>query len=928
MSDRVFDIKEKVYPVAETNRNQNKSLFLNALITHLPQAVLFVDDEQNIIITNTQFCRLFNIKIRPEELKGKSFVDLFGERSHLFKYPAQIIVQINHLTAVKKPSYKEQLHLADGRIFTRDYIPVSVEGAFVGNMWTFSDDTEKINADTLLNKQKKFYEDILNNLPSDIAVFSPDHKYLFINPVAARDSELRKWLVGKTDVDYCLLRGKDLSLAEKRKNIFRQIIETKKELQWEEKIINRQGEVEHHLRKMSPVYDEDEQLKLIIGYGVNITERKLIEEKIQLSEKRYRDLFNYSQAVICTHDMQGNILSVNPALNDLLGYSETEVIGKNLKDFLLPEDRKSFDGMYITSIHTHNKVKGLFRALHKSGRKIYLLFQNYKVAESTDSEAYIIAFAQDVTDRIKAEKQLKEAKKMTEQSAKTKERFVANMSHEIRTPMNGILGITSLLLKTQITEEQREYLSVIQDSANNLLTIINDILDLEKVATGKIELEKISFNIINKLQTILRLFEVNVEGKGVQLSLENYAGYPLYVSGDPTRFSQIMNNLLSNAVKFTEKGSIRIIIDKEKETNELVTLRFAVKDSGIGIEEDNLAKIFQPFTQAYPETSRKYGGTGLGLTITKNLIELQGGTIRVDSKPGKGSTFYFSITYQKCKEEDMQLTNSTPKPVRNELGKLKVLLAEDNEVNQLLAKSILQYWGFDSEIATTGDEVLRWLNKDNFDVILMDIQMPEKSGIEAAKEIRNLPDAKKRNIPIIALTANALKGEEKKYMAAGMNDYLTKPFKENELYEVISKVLKHQQSPVSSDHTVEATTGAAAIHEATEKLYDLHLVNELARGSEEFVKSLIQIFLETIPQTSKEMVQACNEQNWDQTGKLAHKLKSTIDTMCITLIKEDIRSIEMNGKEKKNLESIPVMVKKVDYVIDLTTQQLKRDFGL
>jgi PAS domain S-box-containing protein len=929
MSEPIFDIKEKqVFPISDVSGVKNNSLWLNALIANLPQAILFVDDTQKIIITNTQFCRLFNIKRKPDDLRGESFGELFVELSSVFEDPANIIVRINNLTSAKKPSLKEHLHLVDGRILTRDYMPISVEGEFAGHMWTFADDTEKIKADILLNEQKAFYEDVLNNLPSDIAVFSPEHKYLFLNPVAVKDAELRKWLVGKTDVDYCLLRGKDMSLAEKRRNIFKHITESKKELQWEEKIINKQGEVEHHLRKMSPIYDENEQLKLIIGYGVNITERKIIEEKIQLSEKRYRDLFNYSQAIICTHDMQGNFLSVNPALLDIFGYSEEEVVGKNLKDFLLPEDRSSFDEMYLTSIITNNKVKGLFRILHKSGRKIYLLYQNYKVAESSDGEAYIIAFAQDVTDRIKAEKQLKEAKKVTEQTAKTKERFLANMSHEIRTPMNGILGITSLLLKTEMKDDQREYLNIVQDSAQNLLTIINDILDLEKVATGKVELEHIAFNIIHKLQTIVKLFEVNSNSKGVKLSLENHVGERLNVAGDPTRFNQIMNNLISNAIKFTDEGSIKIIVDKEKETEQFITLRFAVKDSGIGIDEDKLVKIFQPFTQAYPETSRKYGGTGLGLAITKNLIELQGGTIWVDSKPRKGSTFYFSITYQKCKEEDMQLVNPIDKPVRNDLGRLRVLLAEDNEVNQLLAKSILQYWGFDSEIATTGNEVLQWLNKENFDVILMDIQMPEKSGLEAAKEIRNLPDAKKRNIPIIALTANALKGEEKKYMAVGMNDYLTKPFKENELYEVISKVLRHEGSFGSSDHTIETKTDVAVLPEPTDKLYDLQLVNELARGNEEFIRSLIQIFLETIPSTSKEMAEACSQQNWDQTGKLAHKLKSTIDTMCITSIKEDIRSIEMSGKQKQNLESVPGLVKKVDYIIGLTAMQLKNDFEM
>ncbi len=896
--------------------------WLNALIANLPQAVLFEDDNHNILITNTKFCKLFGLAEKPEEIKGKNFIQVNADLANIIANPSQNIEQITTLTSLKKPVTKEHLHFSDGRILSRDYMPIWIEGNLAGHLWTFLDDTDKIKADALLNEQKTFYENVLNQIPTDIAVFSADHKYLFLNPVAVKDEELRNWLIGKTDIDYCLLRGKDISIAEKRRQIFNHIADTKKEHEWEEKTVNKDGEIEYHVRRMSPVYDND-ILKLVIGYGVNITERKLIEQKIQLSEKKYRDLFNYSQAIICTHNMKGDFLSANPALLDTLGYDEDEILSKNLKDLLLPEDRDGFDEIYLSSIANNTKVKGIFRILHKSGKKIYLLYQNYKVAATENEDAYIVAFAQDVTDRIKAEKQLKEAKKITEETAKTKEHFLANMSHEIRTPMNGILGITSLLLKTGLNNEQREYLSVIQSSAQNLLTIINDILDLEKVATGRIQLEEIPFDLINKLESVVKLFRVNAAAKGVELTFHNTIGRKLHVKGDPTRLNQVLNNLISNAIKFTHEGEILVKAEVEKELDDFIRLRFAVKDTGIGIDEDKLVKIFQPFTQAYPETSRKYGGTGLGLAITKNLIELQGGSIWVDSKPRKGSTFYFSITYQKSKEGDMP-ANTVEKQIRNDLGKLKVLLAEDNEVNQLLAKSILQYWGFDSEIATTGNEVLQLLQQEDFDVILMDIQMPEKSGLEAAREIRNLNDNRKKNIPIIALTANALRGEEKKYIAAGMNDYLTKPFKEVELYEVISRVLNKDAALPKN----EAKDEEIALPEPGEKLYDLKLVNELARNNEDFVRSLVQLFLDTVPVTSKEMVESSNQQNWEQTGKLAHKLKSTIDTMLITSIKEDIRSIEMSGKQKKNLESIPALVKKVDFVIGQTAQQLKADFGI
>jgi CheY-like chemotaxis protein len=268
--------------------------------------------------------------------------------------------------------------------------------------------------------------------------------------------------------------------------------------------------------------------------------------------------------------------------------------------------------------------------------------------------------------------------------------------------------------------------------------------------------------------------------------------------------------------------------------------------------------------------------------------------------------------------------------VNNTLSHIKILLAEDNEVNKLLAKSILQYWGIESKTAHTGHEAVAMLQNEDFDIVLMDIQMPEKNGIEATQEIRNMSDEKKRNIPIIALTANALRGEEKKYLAAGMSDYLTKPFKEKELYEVIQRVLNNKASFGSRYQVfeVEETPVDLNLPPDDEKLYDLSLVNDLAQGNSDFIKSLVKIFLDTIPPTSKEMVAACTNKDWEQTGKLAHKLKSTIDTMLIANAKEDIRTIEMNGKHAQDTDMLPFLTKRVDALLTRTAQQLQAEFSL
>lgn len=901
--------------------------WLSAVVANLPQAVILEDHQHVIQIANQRLCDLFHLQISPEELTGKTSAELFTEITSLFDAPDDYIERIKFLVREKKETQKEVVKLKDGRILLRNYIPLAQEGIVTGHMWMYSEETERIKAEALLQEQQKFYEDILNSIPSDIAVFSPDHRYLYINPVGLRDPELRKWLIGKTDFDYCMMRGKDISFAQKRRDTFNEIVRSGKQIEWEERIVNRQGEVEYHLRKMSPLYDEQGQLVWMIGYSVNITERKKFEEKIQLSEKRYRDLFNYSQALICTHDLEGNFLSVNPSMLEITGYEEHEIIGKNLKEFLLPEDRQGVDDFYLKAFtEDNNTVKGIFRILNKAGKKVYLLYQNYKVEESPDSQAYIIGFSQDVSDRIKAEKELKVAKKITEETARNKERFLANMSHEIRTPMNGIIGITSFLQKTPINEQQKNYLDIIDQSAHDLLTIINDILDLEKIGTGKIELEKIPFDIIAKTATVTKLFELIAKEKGFDIVFENKIGEKLYVIGDPTRFNQSMNNLISNAVKFTHEGKIVVKAEIEKETSADITLAFSVKDTGIGIDQSNIAKIFQPFTQAYPETTRKYGGTGLGLAITKNLVEVQGGNIWVESKPREGSTFHFNITYEKCRDDQKKLLE--PKAaVKNELGDLKILLAEDNPVNQLLTSGMLDFLGFKVKVASNGKEAVEFLETEDFDLILMDIQMPEKNGFEATKEIRNSNDHNRRNIPIIALTANALQGEEKKYVAAGMNGYLTKPFTEAGLYDTIADVYNKATSfaslnfePIKKE--IMAQPGS------DEKLYDLSLVSELARGNAEFIMNLAKIFIDTVPPTSKEMSEACAQRKWEQVGKLAHKLKSTIDTMCINSLKEDIRVIEKGGKDQSNLDILPGLVEKADGIIRRAAEQLKAEFNL
>ncbi|MEK7432351.1 MAG: response regulator [Cyanobacteriota bacterium] len=424
-----------------------------------------------------------------------------------------------------------------------------------------------------------------------------------------------------------------------------------------------------------------------------------------------------------------------------------------------------------------NRIKAYLRPIEKE--RAFSFELEKKVKERT------LELEKEIEERKKIQEELILAKEKAEQQARDKSMFLSTMSHEIRTPMNGILAILRLLIEDQPKAEHLESLRIMKFSSDNMMAIINDILDFNKMEANKVKLEKIDFSFSQLLSSIKFSMNVKAMEKNIEVSSIVDHQIPDKVKGDPVRLGQILNNLVSNAVKFTTIGGVTIKVDYLSENDTEYLLRFSISDTGIGIPEDKIGMLFTPFTQASDDTTRKYGGTGLGLSITKNLIELMDSKIEIQSELGKGTTFLFDIKLGKTNINDKKIENIGK---FNSLKGLKVLIAEDNKVNQMVANKFLKKWDIEVDFADDGSIAVEKVKNNKYDLVLMDLQMPEMDGYTSSKKIRKLEGDYYKNIPIIALTASTISEIEEEIKKHGMNSALSKPFNPDDFYKTLSKI--------------------------------------------------------------------------------------------------------------------------------------------
>ncbi|MET0461544.1 MAG: ATP-binding protein [Chitinophagaceae bacterium] len=489
-------------------------------------------------------------------------------------------------------------------------------------------------------------------------------------------------------------------------------------------------------------------------------------------------------------------------------------------------------------------------------------------------------------------RQLDASEKKEREAARIKENFLANMSHEIRTPMNAILGFTSLLEKKKLDQESAGYIHTIRQSGENLLAIINDILDLSRIEAGMMRIESIPFGIRGLMQSVETMFNEKAKEKGLSLSTVIDSKVPDALEGDAVRLTQIMVNLIGNAIKFTRQGSVSISIESSAVTAEEVLLSISVSDTGIGIEKEKLAGIFNRFEQAEDSITRKYGGTGLGLSIVKDLVDMQKGTIAVISEPGLGTRFQFSIPYKLAVASDVMDVVEEAKRLTIPREDVKVLVVEDNEINQSLMKQLLSSWMISPIIVSNGVEAVELLRKENFDIILMDIQMPEMDGYSATKIIRG---ELKLTTPVIAMTAHALAGEREKCLAAGMDEYIAKPVREKELQQMIVRFapLKHKQDQEKF-----------FLRNRQYKYIDLSYMEEISGGDIDYEKTVTAQFLEIVPADLEKMKTAIKKNDFVSLAKIAHSMKASIAVMGMnTRMDAELDTMETGSNEEDRREA-------------------------
>lgn len=993
----------------ETEKKLSQTLdLLRTLLTNLNSGILFEDENRNILFTNQLFCNFFNIELSPDSLIGLDCSNSAEQTKDLFKQPISFIAEINKLLHFKEPVFNQILEMKNGRFLERNFVPIYIHGVYKGNLWKYTDVTEKNNIQKELKKSEENYRRMIDHA-SDI-IYKADNRgfFIFVNPVTCRvtgftKEELYKMhfselirpdykikavkfyldqvknRVASTYFEFPIITksGKELWIGQSvqfslrtiddfeltalaiditvRKKSEAALKESNQKLTLLQNLIDnssdsiqvateggnlfyynkeakrRLGLPNENLDKFSVIdieknFKDLEDWKLHIaelkerneltiegeninqitgktfpveitarfvkindiGYVIansrDITARKKIESLLKKQEEKYRNIIANMNLGLIEVDRNERILHVNQSFCNMSGYNAEDLIGKNAKELFAQEE--NFDIMESKVQLRAKNISDMYQipVKDKNGNKRWWSISGAPNFNDSGELIGSIGIHLDITEQKLLEKDLEAALLKAELGSKAKEAFLANMSHEIRTPLNAIIGMIRELTKENLSFTQRTYVENSSIASKHLLSIINNVLDISKIEAGELTLEEEHFQLEGSINNVFSIMSSRAHEKNIYLKCDFSELIHTTFIGDPLRLEQILINLIGNAIKFTSNGGITIKCSLLNNFSDRQVVKITVTDTGIGMDEEYLKNAFKKFTQEDKSVSRKYGGTGLGLAITYELVQLMNGTIEIESEKGSGTTFSIVMQFKKSDERNIDSKIELEENVM--LDGVNILLVEDNELNRLVVQNTFKYYNCVADEANNGLDALEKLRNKSYDIILMDIQMPEMDGLEATEKIR-----KELNLetPIIALTANAFKSEIEKCKLVGMNDYITKPFEESTLVKIICKY-----TTSDSKHTKILTESVENL--TTDKLYDLSKLIAMSRGDDKFIRKMVFLFIEQGRNSLAEINAAHKKYDWETVHKIAHKIKPSIDSMGIQILYNTVREIEKESK--------------------------------
>lgn len=865
---------------------------LKTLLANLQSGILVEDENRKILFTNHLFCDMFSVPIHPEQMIGLDCTDSAEQSKDLFKKSEEFSPRITEILKNRAIVTDELFETTSNQFLERDYIPIFINNEYKGHLWKYTNVTQRIETQNLLEQSEESNRLIMNAALNAIINIDNEGKIMFWNKQAEtifgwRKEEVLGKTLSETIVPSQHVKGHNEGMKRYMKTEQGNVINKQIELTG----IHKNGNEFPIEISITPIKQDDKIF--FCSFIQDISKRKKAENNLKFQEEKYRNIIANMNLGLIEVDNNEIIQYANQSFSTISGFEIVELIGKNpSKLFVFGEN---LDVMESKSEIRKKGISDIYQIPIKNKRG-ELRWWAISGAPNFDDKGNLvgsIGIHLDITEQKQLEIELENEKLKAEEASRAKEAFLANMSHEIRTPLNAIIGFLRELEKQELNDLQQKYIENSSIASKHLLAIINNILDISKIESGEMSLDLEDFILEDTITNVVTVLSPKAIQKGIQLTAKIDKNCNPVLNGDVLRIEQILFNLVGNSLKFTQKGQITIKCNVVKENLKSQELCITIEDSGIGMDEIYVDSIFKKFSQEDKAVTRKFGGTGLGMAITKELVQLMNGRIEVFSKKNIGTTISIYIKLEKGNIKNIKIQNSDVDSIN--LDGIYILLVEDNEMNRMVAQNTLQYFNCNVTEAVNGLEAIDCIINQTFDIILMDVQMPEMDGIEATKIIRN---KLKVNTPIIALTANAFKTEIEKCKKAGMNDYVTKPFDEKTLKETIAKHTINKNNAVTLENKIMPNET---------KKYDLTSITKMSRGNNDFILKMLTIFVNQTTETFDKIETAFESNDFQEVSNLIHKIKPSIEGLGIFSIKDEVKKLEKIAKETKNKEAMETL---------------------